>query len=155
MAAIRKVEMSVRGQKSGAKTGAAMLSLLMLAACATPNGSLSTKGDLVFEQPEDLCSVVEPTPEMIAALQRRDDYADIIIALGRACPGRADLFGIGPTASVPSLTMVQEDGSRGIVTRAMPEDGRDVEHPDPPESDGGDVVVIDPPPELTPAIPPV
>jgi hypothetical protein len=37
----------------------------------------------------------------------------------------------------------------------MPEDGRDVEHPDPPESDGGDVVVIDPPPELTPAIPPV
>lgn len=126
--------------------GMAMLSVLLLAACATPGPSMSSKGDVAFELPEDLCRLPDPTPEMVRELRQRADYADILVALGRACPERADLFGIGATGSVPSLTMVEEDGSRGFVRVNVAPPGRDVEPPDvPDEEDPG--VVTDPPAE--------
>jgi len=127
--------------------GAAMLSVLLLAACATgPATSVSTKGDLAFDVPEDLCRLPDPTPEQMRLLQARPDYADILVAIGRACPDRLDVFGIGPTASIPSLTMVQEDGSRGLVLPNFRSTGREVDPPDVPgEEDPG--VVVDPPAE--------
>lgn len=130
--------------------GGAFAALLALAGCVTPSGSMSTKGELVIERPEDLCSI-EPTAEQLEALRARADYADLILTLAEACPARVDAFGIGATGSLPSLTMVQEDGGRGMPVFRAREIGRDVTPPDVPEDDGTPVVVTDPPPEEPPA----
>ena len=131
--------------------GGACAALLALAGCVTPAGSsMSTKGELVIDSPEILCSV-DPTAEQLEALRARADYADIIVALAKACPARVDAFGIGATGSLPSLTMVQEDGGRGMPVMRARDNGRDVTPPDVPEDDGTSVVVTDPPPEEPPA----
>lgn len=133
---------TVMNGKVGA--GMALLSVSLLAACATPGTSLSSKGTLVVDRPEDLCTLPDPTPDMVSELRGRPDYAQIIVALGRACPERADLFGIGATASIPSTTMVEEDGCRGFVGVTTVSPGRDVGPPDvPTEEDPG--IVTDPP----------
>lgn len=130
---------------------ATVASLPLLAACAAPEASLSSKGNLAFEAPEELCNIT-PTPEMVGALRMRSDYVDILLALEKACPAQMELYGIGATASVPSLEMDVIERDRDYESRisilSPAEDGRDVTPPAPPATDDTlSEVVTDPPAE--------